>query len=71
MSAIATIYNSQGVFFLWQRCVITEERGRGGWVWCLMENGFDEQVNGAAPKQLMENIITVKVQTKQKMSIKD
>lgn len=34
-----------------------------------MENGFDEQVIGAAPKQIMENIITVKVQTKQVMSI--
>ena len=33
-----------------------------------MENGFDEHVNGAAPKQVMENIITVKVQTKQEMS---
>lgn len=34
-----------------------------------MENGFDEQVNVAAPKQVMENIITVKVQTKHDMSI--
>lgn len=33
-----------------------------------MENGFDEHVNGAAPKQVMENIVTVKVQTKQEMS---
>lgn len=33
-----------------------------------MENGFDEQVNGAAPKQVMVNILTVKVQTKQEMS---
>lgn len=30
---------------------------------------MDEQMKGAAPKQIMENIITVKVQTKQVMSI--
>lgn len=33
-----------------------------------MENGVEEQVNGAAPKQVMVNILTVKVQTKQEMS---
>ncbi len=32
-----------------------------------MENAFDEQLNGAAPKQVMENITTVKVQIKQDM----
>lgn len=35
-----------------------------------MENGSGEQVNEAAPKQVKENIMyTVKVQTKQVMSI--
>ena len=33
-----------------------------------MENEFDEQMNGAAPKQVMVNIITVKVQTEQETS---
>lgn len=34
----------------WKSCVITEveeEGGGGGGVWCLMENGFEEQVNGS------------------------
>lgn len=34
-----------------------------------MENGFDGQMNGAAPKQVMQNIITVKVHTKQETLI--
>lgn len=44
---------------------IMTENKRG--LWCRMENGFEVQVNEAAP---MENIITVKVQTQQATSIK-
>lgn len=50
-----------------QICVITDnhDRKQEG-IWCRMENGFEVQVNEAAP---MENI-TVKVQTQQATSIK-
>lgn len=44
--------------------IIMTENKRG--IWCRMENGFEVQVNEAAP---MENI-TVKVQTQQATSIK-
>lgn len=34
-----------------------------------MENGLDERVHGAAPKLIMQQFITVEVQTKQVMSL--
>lgn len=45
----------------------TQRRESEGW--CLVEDEFEGQVNEEAPKQLMGNVVTVKVQTKQVMSM--